>query len=300
MASNNVTNNEIAKVLEQIADLLEGQDANPYRVRAYRNGAATVRTTPQSLANVIEKKASETLRELPGIGESLSATIAEYIHTRRTRVLERLQGTYAPTDLFSEVPGIGERLAERIVEQLGINTLEALESAAHDGRLAQVEGFGPRRLAAVRSSLAGMLNQSARRRSSQRRNPTKAVPGQPSIALLLAIDAEYRRRAAADELQKIAPRRFNPSKAAWLPVMHTEQEGWEFTVLFSNTARAHELKATNDWVVVYYRLEGKGQEDEGQNTIVTEIRGPLVGKRVIRGREAECKRYYAEGKSVDK
>lgn len=306
MATEDVANQEIAKLLEQIADLLEGQEANPFRVRAYRTGAATVRKADKPLADVVEAEGSDALQTLPGIGEGLAATIAEYVRTRRSRVLERLQGEFAPTDLFVRVPGIGEELAGRIVEQLGIETLEELERAAHDGRLATVEGFGPRRIEAVRSSLGSILSQSTRRRSRQRVGaagatpPTVApevAPEQPSVALLLAVDAEYRQRAETDELPKIAPRRFNPTREAWLPVMHTEREDWEFTVLFSNSARAHELNATHDWVVIYYRPEGKGQDVEGQNTVVTETRGPLVGKRVVRGREEECEHYYAQNKA---
>lgn len=297
MASDGATNQEIAQLLEQIATLLERQAANPFRVRAYRTGATTVRKATKPLADVTEEEGSDALRTLPGIGEGLAATIAEYVRTRRSRVLERLQGEFAPADLFTRVPGVGEELAERIVEHLGIETLEELERAAHDGRLATVEGFGPRRVEAVRSSLGTILSQSTRRRSRQRVSKTdtttNAKPTQPAIGLLLSVDAAYRQQTENDELPKIAPRRFNPNREAWLPVMHTEQDGWEFTVLFSNTARAHELDATHDWVVIYYRPEGKGQETEGQNTVVTETRGALVGKRVVRGREEECERYYA-------
>ncbi len=302
MTTEPVTNQEIATILEEVATLLEQQNANPFRVRAYRNGAATVRNADMSLAASAQKEGTKALEALPGIGEGLAATIAEYVRTKRSLVLERLQGEFAPTDLFVTVPGIGEELAERIVEQLGIESLEALERAAHDGRLAKVKGFGSRRIEAIRATLGSMLSTSTRQRSQRRvKTPTQpspnsppAQPDQPTIALLLDIDAEYQHRAAADDLNKIAPRRFNPKGEAWLPVMHTERDDWEFTVLFSNTARAHELEMTADWVVIYYRPEGKGQDAEGQNTVVTETRGPLIGKRVVRGREAECRDYYAE------
>ncbi|MEZ4728171.1 MAG: helix-hairpin-helix domain-containing protein [Caldilineaceae bacterium] len=302
MASDMVTNQEVAQILEQIATLLEGQEANPFRVRAYRTGAATVRKAEKPLAGVVAAEGSDALKDLPGIGEGLAATIAEYVRTHRSRVLERLQGEFAPADLFVRVPGIGDELAGRIVEQLGIETLEELERTAYDGRLATVEGFGPRRIEAVRASLGTILSQSTRQRSRQRVSTagatTTASQDQPAITLLLVVDAEYRQRAAADELPKIAPRRFNPNREAWLPVMHTERDGWEFTVLFSNTARAHELEATHDWVVIYYRPEGKGQETEGQNTVVTETRGLLTGKRVVRGREEEGERYYAANRAA--
>ena len=99
------------------------------------------------------------------------------------------------------------------------------------------------------------------------------------------MDAEYRRRAAAGELRRIAPRRFNPGGQAWLPVLHVDRDGWSFTALYSNTARAHELGTTRDWVVVYAERDGR----EDQCTVVTERSGALRGERVVRGREDECR-----------
>jgi hypothetical protein len=69
--------------------------------------------------------------------------------------------------------------------------------------------------------------------------------------------------------------------------MHTTRNGWHFTVLFSNTARAHELGKTRDWVVVYFHSTGG---TPAQRTVVTESHGPLAGARVVRGREDECLR----------
>jgi hypothetical protein len=143
------------------------------------------------------------------------------------------------------------------------------------GTLARIAGFGPRRVAAVRDVLATRLARSRRPAEPSER---------PSVELLLAIDSEYRRAAATDQLRRIAPKRFNPSGKAWLPVMHVERGGWAFTAMFSNTARAHELGRTADWVVVYYH---QPHQPEGQATIVTEWRGPARGQRVVRGRERE-------------
>jgi putative hydrolase len=109
----------------------------------------------------------------------------------------------------------------------------------------------------------------------------------PAVDLLLDIDAEYRDKAAAGELPKIAPRRFNPEGKAWLPILHAEKGGWHFTALFSNTARAHELGRTGDWVVIYFYDD---EHREAQCTVVTETHGPMEGQRVVRGREAECRR----------
>ena len=63
-------------------------------------------------------------------------------------------------------------------------------------------------------------------------------------------------------------------------------------MLCSNTARAHQLDRTRDWVIVYFYDD---HHDEGQYTVVTETRGPLIRKRVVRGRETECRAYYAQG-----
>jgi hypothetical protein len=113
----------------------------------------------------------------------------------------------------------------------------------------------------------------------------RRAPDGPGAATLLDIDREYREKAAAGTLRTIAPRRFNPEGKAWLPVLHTRRGPWHFTVLYSNTARAHELGRTHDWVVVYFYDD---DHREGQHTIVTETQGPLAGQRVVRGREAEC------------
>jgi hypothetical protein len=70
--------------------------------------------------------------------------------------------------------------------------------------------------------------------------------------------------------------------------MHTEKGGWSFTVLFSNTALAHELSMTRDWVVVYYERGGI----ERQATVMTARKGAFQGKRIVRGREDESRKYY--------
>ena len=105
----------------------------------------------------------------------------------------------------------------------------------------------------------------------------------PVVATLLAVDEEYRQGARDGSLARIAPRRFNPEGEAWLPILHTERDGWSLTALFSNSARAHQLGRTHDWVVIYADRDGR----HDQCTVVTERRGYEL-PRVIRGREFEC------------
>ena len=285
-----VTNEQIADILEQVAERLEAQHANIYRIDAYRAGAAVVRRHETSIQDLARAEGREGLDALPQIGSSLSGSIDEIAHAGRLRLLERLDGRLSPVELFKTVPGIGEELAERIHRELDIDTLEALEVAAHDGRLDAVAGFGPRRLEAIRDILATMLARSSRgrarrfeelRQAGAQVSAPETAEARPDVRLLLEVDRAYREKVEADELPRIAPRRNNPEGAAWLPILHTYEDGWHFTALFSNTDRAHELGRVRDWVVIYFERDGH----EGQCTIVTEYRGPLVGKRVVRGRE---------------
>jgi DNA polymerase (family X) len=291
MTSAKPSNQEIAQVLERIAGLLDAQGANEHRVRAYREGAERVRNANESLAGLVRQGEEMRLLEMPGIGEGLGNLIFEYVRTGRSGLLERLQGEVAPEELFAQIPGIGPELARQISTELGMRTLQELEQAAHDGRLATVEGFGPKRVEMVRVNLAGLLSRAAQRRSQEIESPDV----QPAVELLLALDDAYRRQAEAGELPTVAPQRFNPEKEAWLPVMEGKARGWQFSIVYSNTARAHALNKTRDWVVIYYRRDG----GEDQATVVTETGGPLTGKRVVRGREAECRLYYESRSQED-
>jgi len=291
-----VTNLEIAEVLDRVADLLEAQDANRYRVSAYRRAAQTIRTHPTPLARVLDEGGLEALDALPTIGPTMAAHVAELVHRGHLTLLDRLEGEVSPERLLGTVSGIGPELARRVHEELSIESLEELEQAAHDGSLQGVRGFGPRRVRAVREQLASILGRSARHRARHRawleRRRTEGADAEslprPRVATLLAVDAEYRERAERGRLRRIAPRRFNPEKRAWLPILHHERDGWHVTALFSNTARAHELGRTHDWVVLFYERDG----DAGQCTIVTETHGALRGRRVVRGRERECRLHY--------
>jgi hypothetical protein len=279
-------NDQIAERLDEVAERLEAQGANPFRVRAYRTAGETLRQLRQPAAAILDAEGTLGLERLPGIGRSLSHAIEHLVRTGRFPLLERLRGDYAAESMFATIAAIGPKLAGRIHEALDIETLAELETAAYDGRLAQVPGMGPKRLRAVRESLAGRF----RRRPDlpvRRRSPASQPP---PVEELLDLDAEYRHRAAADRLPRIAPRRFNPTGQAWLPIWHTRRGERHYTVLFSNTARAHEQGATKDWVVIY-RDDHKG---DGQWTVITAGYGPLRGHRIVRGREAECQEYYAQ------
>lgn len=279
-----VDSEQIAARLRQAAEILKAQGANPFRVAAYRKAAQTVEQSRVDLRDVLANKGRRGLSELPAIGAGLAAAIAEMLETGRWAQLDRLRGSLDPATLFRIVPGIGPELAERIHDALGIETLEALEVACHDGRLEHVPGMGKRRVAMARAAVAEFLGR------ARPRGQGDVAEDEPEVGVLLDVDREYRERAVGHELPVIAPRRFNPEGEAWLPILHTRRGNWHFTALFSNTAAAHELGRTGDWVVLYFDSDHHG---EGQRTVVTEHRGPLAGHRVVRGREADCAAHYS-------
>jgi DNA polymerase (family X) len=277
-----LANEPIASKLGEMADILQQQQADGYRISAYRRAATTLRELARPIEDIVRSEGLAGVVELPGIGRGIGAAIVEMVTTGRWAQLERLAGTLQPEQLFRTIPGIGPGLATRIHEELHIDSLEQLEDAAHDGRLGKVSGIGERRAASIRAALSERLGHRRIRLGSQSRPP--------AIELLLDVDREYRVKAAAGQLRTIAPKRFNPTGEAWLPVLHCARGDWQFTALFSNTQKAHELHKTNDWVVIYFHTVG---EPEAQCTVVTEAHGALAARRVVRGREGECAAHYA-------
>jgi hypothetical protein len=271
--------------LREAADLLHSQKANPFRVGAYRRAADQIGTLGFDIRDLFERQGIDGLDGLPHVGKGIASSIAEMLVTGRWMQLERLRGVADPVELFQTIPGIGKEFAIRIHDTLHVDTLEALELAALEGRLNQVSGLGNRRIAAIRASLSSMLG---RVRGHSIRWHAERADG-PAVEALLAVDREYLAAAAQGKLPTIAPKRFNPAAKRWLPVLHTERDGWHFTAMYSNTARAHELGRTHDWVIIYFYDDS---HLEGQRTVVTESRGNLSGKRVVRGKESECETFY--------
>lgn len=136
-----VKNADIAAAFEQIADLLELQNANPFRVRAYRNAARIVGELKLDLAATIA--AGRPLPKLPGIGADLEAKIREFATTGRIGALERLkkQVPSGVVDLL-KLPGLGPKRVRALYEELHVHTLPQLLRAARDGRIRSLPGFG--------------------------------------------------------------------------------------------------------------------------------------------------------------
>lgn len=277
-------NQDIAGRLREVAQLLEDQGANRFRVRAYRAAAETIERLTVPTAEIAQQRGTDGLQSLPGIGVSLARSIHTLVVTGRLPMLDRLRGLMDPISLLVSIPGIGTALATRLHDDLGIDTLEQLEMAAHDGRLTEIEGIGPKKLQGIIDSLAARLGRVRRSTGTTGGHQT----AEPPVEELLDVDREYREAAEAGRLQRIAPHRFNPKKEAWLPIFHTQRGAHHYTALFSNSALAHQLKKTRDWVILYY----DDDHGERQCTVITSHQAPFSGKRIVRGREEDCATYY--------
>lgn len=278
-------NQDIAGLLEEAARIFAEQGANRFRVQAYHRAADALRALDRPVSEILAGEGLAGLEALPGVGESIARSIRDVLLHGKLAMLTRLRAKHDPIALLASVPGIGRAFAWKLHDDLQIHTLEELEGAAHDGRLENLPGFGVKRLAGIRDSLAHRLGR------VRQQGPNAAVSGElPSVAELLDVDAEYRREAAAGTLKKIAPRRFNPTGDAWLPILHTTRGHRHYTALFSNTPRAHQMRKTGDWVVMFH----DGPDGEQESTIITSEFGRLKGLRIVRGRENDCEEHYRE------
>jgi len=280
-SSSRTMNDFIADRLLEAADLLATQQDNPFRVAAYRRAAESVKALDHDVESILNEGGVEALDRIPNVGKGIAASIAEMARTGRWAYLQRLRGSAEPEDLFCAIPGLGPKLAKRLHEELQVETLEQLEAALAQSKAPR--GVGRRRAAMIKSGLDHLLARIRPARSKAQE--------EPPVEVLLDVDREYREKVARDLLPRIAPKRFNPEAQAWLPVLHSTRGKWHFTALHSNTARAHELGRVRDWVVIYFHDDHGG---EAQRTVVTETRGPLRERRVVRGRESECLTCYED------
>jgi len=136
-----IHNREITDQFSRLADLLEIQDANPFRVRAYRNAARTVGSLPREVAEMLGD--DEDLSELPGIGEDLAGKIAEIVKHGKLPLLEEVGQEIDPQlSNLMELSTIGPKRVQKLHEELAVESLPDLKRAAEEGQVRTVEGFG--------------------------------------------------------------------------------------------------------------------------------------------------------------
>ena len=156
-----IHNEDVARVFDEIADLLEIRGENAFRIRAYRNASREVRGLPKELAQMLE--AGAHLTDLPGIGEALAGKIGEIVRTGTCEALKRLQRELPP-DLAEllHLPGLGPKRVHALHYDLDIHTPEQLYRAAKDGRLRELPGFGPKTEAGIVTALEAHLSAEPR------------------------------------------------------------------------------------------------------------------------------------------
>src|SRR5690606_35548666 len=146
------SNAAIARVFDEMADLLEIEDANPFRVRAYRNAARLIEGLGVSLAEMLAR--GEDPDDLPGIGKDLAAKIAEIVRTGTCQAHEELRRRLPPTiTTLLRVPGLGPRRVQTLHRSLDISTPAQLRAAAEAGRIRALPGFGEKTEAAILQAL---------------------------------------------------------------------------------------------------------------------------------------------------
>lgn len=147
-----VHNSEIATIFDHVADLLEIEDANRFRVRAYRNAANTIRDLGRSLQDMLEE--GEDLSDLPDIGEDLAGKIAEIVRTGRLPLLDEISDDVPEAIVeATRIPGIGPERARALFKALDLSSVDDLKQAAEDGRIEGIEGFGEKTQAQIRDAL---------------------------------------------------------------------------------------------------------------------------------------------------
>ena len=145
-------NPEIAQIFEEIADLLEIQGANTFRVRAYRNAARVVRDHPEPLADLARDP--NQIENLPGIGKDLAGKVRTIVETGDLPLRTELHAQVPPglRDLLN-IPGLGPKRAQILHRELGIRTVEDLRQAVLARRIREIKGFGEKTEEAILRAL---------------------------------------------------------------------------------------------------------------------------------------------------
>lgn len=154
-------NPEIARTLEEVADILEIQNANTFRIRAYRNAVRTVETVTVPLRRWVEER--KALTDLPGIGKEMASHIQEMVETGTLGFRDELLAE-VPRSLIElmRLPGLGPKKARRVWDELQIGSVDELETAAKEGRIATLSGFGAKSQEKILAGIAEYRQQGSR------------------------------------------------------------------------------------------------------------------------------------------
>ncbi|MFO7740083.1 MAG: DNA polymerase/3'-5' exonuclease PolX [Desulfatiglandaceae bacterium] len=191
-----VQNSDVSDIFNKVADLLEIEGANPFRVRAYRNAARAISSLPRSVSDMIESE--ENLTELPGIGEDLAGKIKEVVQTGSLAQLEALESS-TPSELsrLMKVAGLGPKRVKAIYENLGVVDLKSLKEAAEKGKVRELEGFGKKTEQTILEELEDVEDREERIKlmeAEQRASPLVAYLRKTKGIKEITVAGSYRRR----------------------------------------------------------------------------------------------------------
>lgn len=153
-------NAEVARVLQQIADMLEFQNENPFKFRSYQMAAETIGSMGTPITDISARGGATELQKIPGIGKTISAQVIEIIETGKSSYFEEISRTTPATVLdLRRVSGVGLKTAQLLYRDFGIKSLEELRSFTEAGGLASVPGLGEKTVARVTKSLDRLLGE---------------------------------------------------------------------------------------------------------------------------------------------
>ncbi len=190
-----VHNADIAAFFEEIADRLEIEGANPFRIRAYRNAARQLQAMGVPVTSMVAK--DENLTELPSIGEDLATKIKEIVETGKCQALEKLRQKMPPTvTQLLQIPGLGPKRVRTLYHELDVQTLEQLARAALDHRIRALPGFGQKTESAILKAIEKHLETPTRFKlaiAAQYAEPLKGYLEQGPGAMEVVVAGSYRR-----------------------------------------------------------------------------------------------------------
>lgn len=228
-----VQNSEIADIFYEIADLLEIEDANQFRVRAYRDAARTIEGYPRRVNEMIEK--DESLEEIPGIGEDLANKIAEIVETGNLVFYEKLLAR-TPQSLLKllDISGLGPKRVQQLYQELNITNLEELRAAIENGEVADLDGFGPKTVDNILDALESESLEEERTRldiAEQFVEPLIQYLQEIESVNKVTVAGSYRRRKAT---------------VGDLDIIATSEEGAPITEAFVNFDSVNEILSQGD------------------------------------------------------
>ena len=179
-------NSDVALMFDELADLLEIQGANPFRVRAYRNAARTIEHLSESIADVA-RDPGRNLQEFSGIGKDLADKIATIVETGRLPMLDELRQEIPQGVLhMMRLPGVGPKKAAVLFKELSITTLDELKAAADAGKIAKLKGFGKKTEETIRANIGAAAAKGRRVLLVDAKAEAEAIVR--SLLLLEAVD----------------------------------------------------------------------------------------------------------------